>query len=170
MSSGLEQEVKLEFESAEAARRSIESTGARLVVSRRLLTDTLYDTTDQRLRTEGRALRLRRDGTSGLVTVKGPGQPGPVKTREERELTIGDVEEADALIRLLGYVPWFNSQKHREEYILDDARIVVDETRIGVFIEIEGTPDTIERVARLLGRSPDDYILASYPHLYQVRG
>lgn len=169
MSSGLEQEVKLEFASVEAARRSIQSTGARLVVSRRLLDDALYDTADQRLRGEGRALRLRRDGAQGLLTVKGPVLPGPVKTREEIETTVGDAATADALIRGLGYVSWFHAQKHREEYVIGDARLMLDETPVGVFIEIEATPDEIERVARLLGRSPDDYILASYPRLYRLR-
>jgi len=78
----LEQEVKLEFDRVEAARRLVHATGARLVVSRRLLDDQLYDTPDDRLRRAGTALRLRRDGPGTRITFKGPAQPGPVKSRE----------------------------------------------------------------------------------------
>ena len=34
------------------------------------------------------------------------------------------------------------------------------------FVEIEGTPDRIEQVARRLARTPADYRLESYPRLY----
>ena len=43
----------------------------------------------------------------------------------------------------------------------------LDETPIGVFVELEGPPDWIDRTARRLGFSPADYIKASYARLYQ---
>jgi adenylate cyclase, class 2 len=162
----LEQEVKLQFEHAEAARRSIQSTGARLAVSRRLLDDQLYDTAAHHLRQAGAALRVRRDGARTLITFKGAAQPGPVKTREEIETPVGDPAVADALLRSLGFRPRFRSQKFREEYALGAAVVTIDETPIGVFVEIEASPAEIERVAALLGRTPADYRLESYPRLF----
>jgi adenylate cyclase, class 2 len=163
----IEQEVKLAFDTDEAARRSIQATGARLVVSRRLLDDYLFDTADARLRASGCTLRLRRDGTHGLITFKGPSRPGPVKSREEIESTVADPAATQAILHALGYRPIFRGQKYREESVLDDAHLCLDETPMGVFVEIEGTPDTIARVAALLGRTTTDYELASYPSLYR---
>jgi adenylate cyclase class 2 len=163
----LEQEVKLAFESAEAARQSIESAGGRLVVSRRLLEDTAFDTDDLELRKRGTALRLRRDAGAGIITVKGPIQPGPVKSREEIETSIGDAAIGEAILAALGYRRWYRSQKYREDFELGLARLMIDETPIGVFVEIEGTPDQIADAARRLGRTPADYILDSYPALFQ---
>lgn len=161
----LEQEVKLEFDDVEAARRLVQATGARLVVSRRLLDDLLFDTPDQQLRKAGKALRIRRDGTNGILTLKGPVQAGTVKTREETETGV-DPAAAEAVLRGLGFRRWFRSQKYREEYVLGACRVMIDETPIGVFLELEGSPEAIERAAAALGRSPVDYRLESYPRLF----
>ncbi len=44
--------------------------------------------------------------------------------------------------------------------------IAVDETPVGVFVEIEGGEDAIHETARALGRSPSDYITDSYRFLF----
>jgi adenylate cyclase class 2 len=44
--------------------------------------------------------------------------------------------------------------------------VAVDETPVGVFVEIEGSEHGIAEMARLLGRRPDDYILDSYRGLF----
>jgi adenylate cyclase class 2 len=162
----LEQEVKLAFDTIEAARLAVMTAGGRLVVSRRLLDDRLFDTDDQRLRTSGCAFRIRRDGTTTLLTFKGPGRPGPVKSREEIETPVGSPEAAEALLAALGLRQWFRGEKYREEYTVGPTTVTVDDTPIGVFIEIEGEVAAIARVAALLGRTPADYRLESYPRLH----
>ena len=162
----LEQEIKLVFASAEAACQAVTTAGGRLVVSRRLLVDTLFDTPEQRLRAARCALRVRRDAGRGVLTFKGPVVPAPVKSREEIETTVGSAEIAESLLRALGFQRWFRSEKYRGEYEVGSARIMVDETPIGVFVEIEAAPEEIDRVARLLGKSRADYRLESYPRLY----
>jgi len=162
----LEQEVKLVFESVEAARRAVLNAGGRLVVSRRLLVDTLFDTPDQRLRQGRCALRLRRDEAATILTFKGPIQPGIVKSREEIETKVGNADAADALLRALGFRRWFRYEKYREEYDVGSARATVDETPIGAFVEIEADPAEIERAVTLLGRTRADYRLESYARLY----
>ncbi len=44
--------------------------------------------------------------------------------------------------------------------------IAVDETPVGVFVEIEGGEDAIHDTARALGRAPSDYITDSYRFLF----
>ena len=164
----LEQEIKLVYGTPEAARRSIQSAGGRLVVSRRLLDDRLYDTADQTLRRRGEAMRVRRDDGRGILTFKGAAVPSAVKTREEIEVGVADAAVIEAILTALGYRCWFRAQKYREEYDLEACRLMIDETPIGVFVEIEGDPDAIARTAGALGRSPADYSLESYPRLYQA--
>ena len=162
----VEQEVKLVFESLEAARLAVTTAGGRLVVSRRLLVDTLFDTPDRRFLQEHCALRLRRDGARALLTFKGPPQPGPVKSREEIETDVGSADVAERLIRALGFERWFRSEKYREEYELGASHVAIDQTPIGVFVEIEASPIEIQRAASQLGRTPADYRVESYFRLY----
>jgi adenylate cyclase, class 2 len=61
---------------------------------------------------------------------------------------------------------WFRYEKYREEFTADDIVIAVDETPVGVFVEIEGGEDAIHRMARALGRSPADYITDSYRFIF----
>jgi adenylate cyclase class 2 len=165
----IEREVKLPFGTLEAARQAVLAAGGRLVVSRRLLDDRLFDTPHRNLRRDGRALRVRRDGSRTLLTCKGPATPGPVKTREEFETAVADATVLEAILAALGYSQVFRSQKFREEYVAgESAAIAVDDTPIGVFVEIEGTEAAIAATATSLGRSAADYLLDSYPTLYRA--
>jgi adenylate cyclase class 2 len=170
----VEREVKLSFESVEAARQAVLTAGGRLVVSRRLLADWQFDTPNRDLRGRGCALRLRRDETEAILTWKGPSEAGPFKSREEIQTTVGSAEVAEGIVRALGFEPSFYSEKYREEYALAGAHVAIDEAPIGVFIEIEGEAESIERAAQLLGRTPADYRTDSYQGLYwawcQARG
>jgi adenylate cyclase class 2 len=141
--------------------------GARLVVSERLIEDRHFDTPDLTLRRTGRTVRVRRDGRQAFLTFKGPVLSGPVKSREEIETSIGDAALGDAILNGMGLQVFFVGQKYREDYELGPARLTIDRTPMGVFVEIEAVPDTIERVARLLGRSVGDYRLESYPALWR---
>ncbi|MCC7009305.1 MAG: class IV adenylate cyclase [Acidobacteria bacterium] len=163
----IEQEVKLSFPHVEAARQAIVEAGGRLVVSRRLVDDRLFDLPDGRLRRRGMTLRTRRDAADAYLTVKGPVLAGPVKSREELETRVDDVDVLEAALSAIGFVRTFRAQKYREEYALPSARLTIDQVPFGVFVEIEGTPDVIARVAGSLGRTPSDYRLESYPTLWR---
>jgi adenylate cyclase class 2 len=165
----LEQEIKLQFQSLEAARAAVAAAGACLVVPRRLIDDQLFDTADGRLGRAGTALRLRRDRDRVVLTVKGPVLPGPVKSREEFETSIDDARVGEAMLRTLGFQPYFRSQKYREEYTIGGTLVLLDEAPVGVFVEVEGTPDEIRRASALLGRTPADYRLDSYMGLWRRR-
>jgi adenylate cyclase class 2 len=162
----VEHEVKLSYPSVEAARQAVTAAGGRLDVSRRLLDDRLFDTEDQRLGQTGSSLRVRREGARAFMTFKGPVQPGAVKSREEIETAVADADVAEAIVASLGFRRWFRAEKYREEYLLNEARVTIDETPIGVFVEIEAPPAAIDAAAAQLGRGREDYRLDSYPSLY----
>jgi len=162
----LEQEVKLAFGDYEAARAAVTSAGARLVASPRLQDDRLFDTRDGDIRARGCTLRIRREEGEAQLTFKGPVQPGPVKTREETEIGVSDAAQLETILAALGLTPWFRYQKRRETYLLDNAKVEIDQTPIGVYVEIEGPPDAIHRIAAALERTPADYVLDSYRSLY----
>jgi predicted adenylyl cyclase CyaB len=163
----LEQEIKLAFDSVAAARRAVSAAGGRLVHPRRLLDDCLFDTADALLKRAGSGLRLRRDGSRAFLAVKGPVQPGPVKTREELESGVADAAVVAAMLESLGFRAVFRSQKYREEYAAGATKIAIDETPAGVFVEIEGVPEDIGRVSLTMGRTPADFRLESYSALWQ---
>ena len=103
-----------------------------------------------------------------VLTFKGPAQPASpnMKLREELETMVGDGEILLKQLEQLGLSPWFRYQKYREEFALGDCIVTVDETPVGVFVEIEGGERGIADVALALGRKPADYLLESYRGLF----
>lgn len=166
MSVTLEREVKLRFENADEARAAVLATGATPVHGRRLQEDSLLDTAGEDLRRRRSALRVRVDGGRSLLTFKGPVQPALVKVREELETVVGDGHLLLRVLEELGFRVWFRYQKYREEFAIDDCIVAIDETPVGVFVEIEGGEQGIGRVAEALGRGPADYVRESYRGLF----
>ncbi len=162
----VEREVKLRFESVEAAREAILAAGAAPLRCRRLQEDALLDDRDESLRKRRCVLRVRVESGRSLLTFKGPVQPSPMKLREEIETVVGDGETMLRCFEQLGYAVWFRYQKYREEYALGEAIVAVDETPVGVFVEVEGEEHGIVEATHALGRSPDDFVLDSYRSLF----
>jgi len=162
----LEREVKLRFGSVEEARDAVTSAGAAPLRCRRLQEDALLDDKAETLRKRCCALRVRVESGRSLVTFKGPVQVSPMKLREEIETVIGDGETMLRCFEQLGYGVWFRYQKYREEYALSDVIVAIDETPVGVFVEVEGDEHGIIEATRALGRTPDDFVLDSYRSLF----
>jgi adenylate cyclase class 2 len=89
-----------------------------------------------------------------------------MKVRDEHETVVADGEELLTILRELGWRVWFRYEKYREEFSAEDIVIAIDETPIGVFVEIEGSEDHIHRAAEALGKASADYVSASYRSLY----
>ena len=162
----LEREIKLRFDSVEDARRAVLSAGCTPRLGRRLQADALLDTDDEELRRRRCVLRVRVENGKSRVTFKGPVQPSIMKLREEDETLVGDGEVLLKIFEELGLHIWFRYEKYREEFSYDDVIVAIDETPVGVFVEIEGCEQGIENAAAALGRSRDDYILDSYRSLF----
>jgi len=162
----LEREIKLRFDSADEARGKILALGAAPLLGRRLQEDCLFDTEDERLRRQRSTLRVRSEGSKSLLTFKGPAIPGLIKIREEYETVVADGAALQTILEELGLHVWFRYEKYREEFSNDDVVIALDETPVGVFVEIEGGEDAIHETARALGCTPADYITDSYRFLF----
>ena len=162
----IEREVKLRFESPDAARAAILAAGAAPLRCRRLQEDALLDTADETLRRRQCALRIRTESGKSILTFKGPVQPGRMKMREEQETIVSDGAVLQRVFEELGLHVWFRYQKYREEYAAEDVTIAVDETPVGTFVEIEGGEQGILTMTAALGRTPADFILDSYRNLF----
>src|SRR5437660_4861256 len=166
MTATLEREIKLRFDSVEAARDAVLAAGATPVRGRRLQEDCLLDTPDETLRRRRCVLRVRMESGKSLLTFKGPVQPSDMRLRDEVETIVADGPVLLHILEELGFHVWFRYQKYREEFVLDDVIVTVDETPVGTFVEIEGGDRGIAEMALALGRSPSDYLLDSYRGLF----
>ena len=162
----LEREIKLRFGSVEEARNAVLATGATPLLGRRLQEDSLLDTEDESLRRRRCVLRVRVENGKSRITFKGPVQPSVMKLREELETVIGDGQVLLHILEELGLHVWFRYEKYREEFSHEDVTVTVDETPVGVFVEIEGSDTGITTMADCLGRTTDDYVLDSYRGLF----
>jgi adenylate cyclase class 2 len=171
MGDGKETEVKLRVASAEEARERLRRAGAQVVRERHFEDNVLLDDEKGTLRAGGTVLRLRRTPHGGVLTFKGPREvEGGVKSREERETAVEDPDQVQAILHRLGYRPLFRYQKYRESWTHRGQEIDVDETPIGVFVEIEGDREGIRAVAEELGFSEKDGITESYVGLFFAAG
>ena len=165
-----ETEIKLGVPSAPAARRLLRRAGFRLLEPRVFESNIVLDTPARDLLRARRLLRIREVNGAGLLTYKGTPIAGRRhKSREEIETPVDDPRAARRIFERLGFRTAFRYEKFRTTYApaAGSGVAVVDETPIGVYIELEGPPRWIDRTARQLGFSPADYIMASYGRLYR---
>ena len=163
-----ETEIKLPVTDAATARRLLRRAGFRVSRRRVFEANTVFDTPELSLRASERLLRVREAGGVNTLTYKGPPAVGRHKSREELELEVSAAAPTAAIVERLGFRPVFRYQKYRTEFRQPGSAGVatVDETPVGVFMELEGPPRWIDRTARLLGFGEADYITASYGRLY----
>jgi adenylate cyclase class 2 len=163
----VETEVKLHHPAgAEDARHRIEQRGYSLIEPRTLESDQLFDGESRRVDT---VLRLRRTGDRATVTYKGPATRERYKSREEIEYNVSDADAFVRFLERLGYVPGFRYEKYRTKFAApgEPGIITLDETPIGVYLELEGIAAWIDPTAERLGFSPGDYLTTSYGALYR---
>jgi adenylate cyclase class 2 len=163
-----EVEIKLAVPGVPDAKRLLYRNGFR-VHKRRLLEDNLVlDTSGLELSNSARLLRVREAGGRTVVTYKGRPTPSRHKSREELEMETSSTSGAVAIFERLGFRQVFRYQKYRTEYKRQGQAGIatLDETPIGVYLELEGSPGWIDRTAVRLGFTDRDYITSSYGRLY----
>jgi adenylate cyclase class 2 len=72
-----------------------------------------------------------------------------------------------SILLALGYLPAFEYEKLRAQWSDAEGHVVVDQTPIGNFAEIEGPPEWIDSTAERLGVDPKQYITKNYAELFQ---
>jgi adenylate cyclase class 2 len=179
MPSRPETEIKLRIDDLADLISRLRALGARChgrVIER----NTLLDTPAGDIRRRKRLLRLRIEtparsplvpaGRAGAwLTAKRPAPPSArYKQTLESETAVSPLIDWLGHFRALGFQPGFRYEKFRTRFRLGLLHLDLDETPVGDYLELEGPPHRIDRVARALGFTPRDYIRATYWDLYQA--
>jgi len=159
-------EIKFRVRDLQSLTRKLRAAGFRLETKRTHEMNTLYDLPGEVLRQQGQLLRIRKYGSAWTVTHKSGTKRGRHSSRVELETRVADGIKMDAILRGLGYSPSFRYEKFRAEWTDGKGNVVVDQTPIGDFCEIEGPPRWIDATAKKLGVSPADYITKNYASLF----
>ncbi|MEK7406718.1 MAG: class IV adenylate cyclase [Acidobacteriota bacterium] len=163
-----ETEIKLRLSSAAQGRRLLKRAGFRLARRRTFEANTIFDTPSRDLFAAGSLVRLRRSGRVHTLTFKGPAVFAKHKSREELELEVADAGALGQIFARLGFRPVFRYEKFRAEYAQPghSGLVTLDETPVGVFLELEGRPEWIDATARRFGFAEADYVTTTYAGLY----
>jgi adenylate cyclase class 2 len=157
--------------------------------------NTLYDTAARTLRESRQILRVRQYGDIWTVTHKRQpaaslnNDTARYKIRIETETHVDDGPALGAIFEQLGYAPVFRYEKFRTEWsqiastivgpLFTDAaysaevstpnprsHLVIDETPIGDYAELEGPPAWIDQALAKLGVDPATCLTESYGKLF----
>ncbi len=163
-----ETEIKLAVKDARSARRLLREAGFVVSQPRVFEANTVFDTPDLSLRASSKLLRIREAGRVATLTYKGAPEAGRHKSREELEVKLDNAAAMVAIVERLGYRRAFRYEKYRTEFHQPRRAgiAMLDETPVGVYLELEGTPHWIDATARRLGFQESDYITASYGRIY----
>ena len=170
MKTPIETEIKLHLESVSKARALLRRHRFNVIAPRVFEQNLVLDDNHGSLRARGLLLRVRGAGKIITCTFKGPETPGRHKSREEREFRAGDLESCVAFFAALGFHEVFRYEKYRTEFARgrEPGHVTLDETPIGVFMELEGPASWIDRTAKVLGFPREAYITLSYGKLYEA--
>ena len=168
MASDREVEIKFRIEDVEALTGSLQKAGFRLITPRTHEMNTLFDQPGGKLRRRGALLRLREYGPRWTLTYKDRSgrQSGRHKSRREIETQVENGEAMGRIIEAVGFTPSFRYEKFRSEWADSNGHVVIDETPIGNFGEIEGPGKWIDSTARRLNISVKSYLKESYAELF----
>jgi adenylate cyclase class 2 len=166
----IETEIKFRVDELVGFATRLTVAGFRLETPREFESNVLYDTPDRSMRARTEILRIRHYCGRWIVTHKrlpdsGAGEDRH-KHRVETETEVADGEAMAEIFLALGLVAAFRYEKWRSEWTDGAGHCVVDETPIGSFAELEGTPEWIDDAAARLGVDPSQYMTLSYGRLF----
>jgi len=161
-------EIKFRIPDLASLTTRLREIGLKQITPRTNEMNTLYDLPGRPLRAKGDLLRLRKYGDTWVLThkTKSKDDAGPHKIRVETETRVEDGATMEAILIALQFQPTFRYEKFRAEWQGEQGHVVIDETPIGNFGEIEGPPDWIDSIARDLGVSSKDYLTETYAGLF----
>jgi len=110
-----------------------------------------------------RVLRLRKFSGKGRLTLKGPRLKGKSYSKRVEIETGVNFEKMEGILKAIGFKKIASYRKRREEFLLSSCVVTLDRVpRFGWFLEIEGTPENIRKVAVKLGLTDRDREPRSY--------
>jgi len=165
-----ELELKARVENPDTVRKAILAAGAELVY-RGAMMDRRFDRRG-RLERRDQVVRLRvyhpadKSPEWGVLGWKGPAQRrGEYRLREEWESRVDDPKAVLVTLRHMGYKVSVRVDRAIEQYRLGDATLRLEwYPSMDVLMEVEGSPDAIERAARATGLPRDAFLPESLPY------
>jgi adenylate cyclase, class 2 len=178
-------EIELKFPVSDPAalQSRLPGLGFHLHTPRTFEQNTLFDTPSRDLLARRQILRIRQYGALCAVTHKrrpdatDPADDTRYKVRIETETAVAEGSALAAIFEQLGYVPSFVYEKFRtvwsqhvespqQGHALPSAHLVIDETPIGTWAELEGPIDWIDRTIAELGINRATCLTDSYGKLF----
>jgi adenylate cyclase, class 2 len=167
----METEVKLRVADRDGFEQKLPGLGFTRVTARTLERNTLYDTPERELRNSRQILRIRQYGSKWVLTHKsvpsGLTEEGRHKSRVETETEVEDGPALGKVFEALGFGPVFVYEKFRTEWADQQGHCVLDETPLGLYAELEGPGDWIDRTAQKLGINESQFITLSYGRIFE---
>jgi adenylate cyclase, class 2 len=168
--SAIETEIKFRVDDRAGLEERLTELGFHLVTPRSFESNTLYDTPDRGLRLRRELVRIRSYAGRWVLTHKRVPDSGigedRHKHRVETETEVADGNALAEVLRSAGLEPVFRYEKWRTEWADSDGHCVVDETPVGIYAELEGEPEWIDRRCNELGIAPEKRLTLSYGRLF----
>lgn len=165
----IEIEAKMQVDDVDSLRERLREVGAAEGITIHE-TNTFYDTQERKFKSADEGLRIREekeidgDFHDVIITHKGPRAHGKLKSRQETEVHVNDLNAASGLLTALGFRPVLGFEKRRQRWTMDQCEIVIDELPfLGRYIEIEGPDDeSVLCVREKIGLSEAPIVHSSY--------
>ena len=166
-----ETELKFVVDDIASFQSAVGRLGLTLKTPRTFEGNTLFDTPDRKLRAKRQILRIRDYGPKHVLTHKRLASEDAADVRYKVRIeTETEIEDAAALAEVfcqLGYCPAFRYEKYRTEWdAAEGGHLVLDETPIGTWAELEGEPAWIEAMLAGLQVGSDRCTVESYGMLF----
>jgi len=164
----LEVELKSVVDDLSRRRAMVERAGGTLAWAGRLL-DRRYDTSSHVLAARDHVLRLRvyHDAHSARAELdwKGPtGQDNGYKVREELGVHVSDPDVLAEMLTRLGYEVTVEIEREIAQYEFEGATVRFERyPRLDDLVEVEGTPEEIERAITAIGLPRDGFTRERLP-------
>lgn len=164
----LEIEVKFYLSDPDATQAAMVSLGA-LSQGRVFERNLCFENPERTFKARDILLRLRSDDKARLTFKSPPAdRDADFKIYEELEIEVNDFETCLAILRHLGFHPEKVYEKWRETFLLNDTKLLIDTTPFGTFLEIEGSKENIQIIAKQLGFDWQERILLNYLEIFDT--
>lgn len=161
-----EREIKLKIEKPSDLISKLNSLKAKFV-SKSFQRTTRMDTETMDLEKNGTFLRVR-SGSKNIVTLKKKlGENAEVFERQEIETEVKDIEKLADIFGGLGFTKRLILEKYRADFDYKDVKISIDELPFGFYVELEGDPKDIFKVADELDLDTKNKITVTYWDLFE---
>jgi len=125
--------------------------------------------TDIYLTLNNQAVRIRRIGKEGLITIKKfmPTKKR-VKVRQEIQTKVEDTRALIEIFKLCGFREFRKIEKSRHTFKLDQGLVLIDRLPfMGYFVEIEAASfKRMKNIAKIIGLDYNKGIISSYLNLF----